>query len=110
MSGKHLYGQMWINVHLFFRPQIKPDLLPNRFLVLTILITEGCEWEREKRERRERGRQREIGRGRKGDAWREEGERNKVEGLQERRERGNKERGEIGPNAVGQRDRVRQRV
>lgn len=33
MSGKHLYGQMWINVHLFFKPEIKPDLLPNRFLV-----------------------------------------------------------------------------
>lgn len=31
MSGKHLYGQMWINVHLFFKPEIKPDLLPNRF-------------------------------------------------------------------------------
>lgn len=26
MSGKHLYGQMWINVHLFFKPEIKPDL------------------------------------------------------------------------------------
>lgn len=22
MSGKHLYGQMWINVHLFFKPEI----------------------------------------------------------------------------------------
>ena len=32
---------MWINVHLFFKPEIKPDLLPNRFLAFFFyLITE----------------------------------------------------------------------
>lgn len=31
MSGKHLYEQMWINVPLFFKPVIKPELWPNRF-------------------------------------------------------------------------------
>ena len=31
MSGKHLYEQMWINAHLFFKPEIKPDLPANRF-------------------------------------------------------------------------------
>lgn len=31
MSSKHLCGQMWINVHLFFKPLIKSDLLPTFF-------------------------------------------------------------------------------
>lgn len=31
MNNKHLYRQMWINVHLFFRPQIKSDLLRHIF-------------------------------------------------------------------------------
>jgi len=38
MSAKHLFEQMWINVHLFFKPEIKPDLPPNRFLFCSILF------------------------------------------------------------------------
>lgn len=39
MNSKHLYGQMWINVHLFFKLLIKPDLLPT-FLPLDYRLIE----------------------------------------------------------------------
>lgn len=38
MSGKHLCGQLWINVHLFFKLEIKPDLPPKRFYFCSVLF------------------------------------------------------------------------